>query len=221
MPVRVETPSAKAYESIKRGILRLRYKPGEKLSETRLAQELDLGRSPIRTALARLEGEGWIDVQPQSGTFVRDPSPEEVSDLTELRMLLEAHAAEQAATRIRPEQLRALREAFENLKSQGVDGHFDAFLEVDDLFHTTLHRVAGNARIEGILRNLRDQIHWIRVANAILPGRVAGSLKEMDRVLRALERRDASAAAAAMREHIGNIAKSFAVLSKKKFSADD
>lgn len=221
MSARIETSSAKAYESIKRGILGLRYKPGQKLSETRLAQELDLGRSPIRTALARLEGEGWIEVQPQSGTFVRDPSPEEVSDLAELRMLLEAHAAEQATPRISAEQLRDLRKGFENLKSQGVDGHFDAFLELDDRFHTTLHRVAGNARIEEILRNLRDQIHWIRVANAILPGRVAGSLREMDRVLRALERRDGAAAAAAMREHIGNIAKSFAALSKKKFNTDD
>lgn len=218
---RLETASAKAYESIKRSILGLRYKPGEKLSETRLAQELDLGRSPIRTALARLEGEGWIEVQPQSGTFVRDPSPEEVSDIAELRMLLEAYAAERAAARIRPEQLGALRQAFDDLKARGVEGHFDAFLEVDDLFHRTLHRVAGNARIEGILRNLRDQIHWIRVANAILPGRVAGSLKEMDRVLRALERRDGSAAASAMREHIGNVAKSFASLSKKKFGSDE
>ena len=85
--------SFEAYEKIKRGILDLRYRPGEKLSETRLAEDLNLGRSPIRTALARLGGEGWIKVLPQSGTFVRDLSPQEVTDLAELRLLLEAHAA--------------------------------------------------------------------------------------------------------------------------------
>ena len=205
--------SFEAYEKIKRGILDLRYRPGEKLSETRLAEDLNLGRSPIRTALARLGGEGWIKVLPQSGTFVRELSPQEVADVAELRLLLEAHAAHRAAERIGPDDLNLLRAEFEALKAKGVDGHFEECLRLDDHFHTTLHRVAGNQRVAQILQNLRDQIHWIRVVNAILPGRVAESLKEMDRVLVALERRDGEEAAKAMRQHIGNVANSFANIS--------
>ena len=205
--------SFEAYEKIKRGLLDLRYRPGEKLSETRLAEDLNLGRSPIRTALARLGGEGWIKVLPQSGTFVRELSPQEVADVAELRLLLEAHAAHRAAERICPDDLNLLRAEFEALKAKGVDGHFEEFLRLDDHFHTTLHRVAGNRRVAEILQNLRDQIHWIRVVNAILPGRVAESLKEMDRVLVALERRDGEEAAEAMRQHIGNVANSFAIIS--------
>jgi DNA-binding GntR family transcriptional regulator len=204
--------SFEAYEKIKRGILDLRYRPGEKLSETRLADDLNLGRSPIRTALARLGGEGWIKVLPQSGTFVRDLTPQEVADIADLRLLLEAHAAQRAAERIVESDLAMLRNEFEALKAKGVDGHFDEFLKLDDRFHTTLHRVSGNQRIAEILQNLRDQIHWIRVVNAIVPGRVAESLKEMDHVLVALERRDGEGAARAMRQHIGNIANSFAAL---------
>jgi DNA-binding GntR family transcriptional regulator len=205
--------SFEAYEKIKRGILDLRYRPGEKLSETRLAEDLNLGRSPIRTALARLGGEGWIKVLPQSGTFVRELSPQEVAEVAELRLLLEAHAAHRAAERIGSDDLNSLRTEFEALKAKGVDGHFEEFLRLDDHFHTTLHRVAGNQRVAEILQNLRDQIHWIRVVNAILPGRVAESLKEMDRVLVALERRDGEEAARAMRQHIGNVANSFANIS--------
>jgi DNA-binding GntR family transcriptional regulator len=205
--------SFEAYEKIKRGILDLRYRPGEKLSETRLAEDLHLGRSPIRTALARLGGEGWIKVLPQSGTFVRELSPQEVKDIAELRLLLEAHAAQRAAECIGPDDLNLLRAEFESLKAKGVDGHFEEFLRLDDRFHTTLHRLAGNQRVAEILQNLRDQIHWIRVVNAIVPGRVAESLKEMDRVLVALERRDGEEAAEAMRQHIGNIANSFATIS--------
>jgi DNA-binding GntR family transcriptional regulator len=211
-----QAPSFEAYSKIKRAILDLRYKPGEKLSETRLAQELSLGRSPIRTALVRLEGEGWISVVPQCGTFVRDLSQQEVMDLAELRLLLEAHAAERAAERISDDDMNSLRAQFEALKTKGVDGHFDDFLQLDDRFHTTLYQLTGNQRIAGILQNLRDQIHWIRVANAIVPGRVAESFKEMDRVLGALERRDGAAAATAMRQHIGNIAHSFASISLDK-----
>lgn len=208
--------SSEAYEKIKKGILDLRYRPGEKLSETRLAEDLQLGRSPIRTALARLGGEGWIRVSPQSGTFVRDLSPDEVRDIAELRLLLEAHAARQAAERISDADLKVLRTGFEALKAKGVDGHFDEFLQLDDHFHTTLYRVAGNQRVADILQNLRDQIHWIRVVNAIVPGRVAESLREMDSILTALERHDPSEAAKAMRRHIGNIASLFAATSVEK-----
>lgn len=216
-----QLPSLEAYDRIKRSILDLSYRPGEKLSETRLAQQLKLGRSPIRSALARLEGEGWIRVLPQSGTFVRDLSAEEVRDIAELRLLLEAHAAARAAERISGEELIALRSEFDRLIARGVEGHFDDFLLLDDRFHTSLHRLAGNQRIAEILRNLRDQIHWVRVANAIVPGRVAESLREMDRVLTGLERRDSAAAGEAMRQHIGNIAQSFENLSIGKPAAND
>ena len=220
MPLIARAPAVQAYEQIKGNILDLRYKPGDKLSEARLADELQLGRSPIRAALARLEGEGWIRVLPQSGTFVRELSRQEVMDIAELRLLLEAHAAQRAAQRIGADDLKALRAEFETLRAKGVEGHFDEFLRVDDRFHTTIHRVAGNQRVAEILGNLRDQIHWMRVANAILPGRVAESLNEMDCVLSALERHDAEAAADAMRRHIGNIAQSFAAAAAGRADSD-
>ena len=203
---------ADAYRRIKEGILELRYQPGQKLSEAKLAAELHLGRSPIRSALARLERDGWVRVLPQNGTFVRRFSPDEVVAMHELRLLLETHAASVAATRVTPEELATLRAKFETLKAKGASKNFDEFLALDDLFHGTVYRLAGNAFIAQILNNLRDQIHWIRVTTAMLPGRVEESLREMDRVLLAMENRDAAAAAEAMRQHIGNIAVSYGAL---------
>ncbi|MCM5570450.1 GntR family transcriptional regulator [Burkholderiaceae bacterium FT117] len=209
MTTHSHTGLAEAYRKIKEGILELRYRPGQKLSETKLAAELRLGRSPIRGALARLERDGWVRVLPQSGTFVRKLSLEEIAAMSELRLLLESHAASVAALRVSPDELALLRAKFESLKASGVDGHFDEFLDLDDLFHGLVYRVAGNPLITQILQNLRDQIHWVRVTTAVLPGRVDASLHEMDRVLDAMERRDPDAAAEAMRQHIGNIAVSY------------
>lgn len=200
---------AEAYRKIKEGILELRYRPGQKLSETKLAAELRLGRSPIRGALAHLERDGWVRVLPQSGTFVRKLSLDEIAAMSELRLLLESHAASVAAQKVSPDELALLRAKFDALKASGVDGHFDQFLELDDLFHGLVYRVAGNPLITQILQNLRDQIHWVRVTTAVLPGRVDASLHEMDRVLDAMERRDPVSAADAMRQHIGNIAVSY------------
>jgi DNA-binding GntR family transcriptional regulator len=206
------SPSAIAYTRIKEAILNLTYGPGQRLSEAILVDELKLGRSPIRTALARLEGEGWIRIQPQSGTFVRALSAREVAELAELRLVLEAHAAYRAAGQIPLGDLAELREAFEALSAKDVKGHFQDFLALDDRFHTTIHRAAGNRRIQEILRTLRDQIHWVRVTTAVLPGRVDRSLREMRQVLDALGEGDGGAAADAMRVHIGNISDSFSAV---------
>lgn len=197
------------YRQIKDGILAVQYKPGQKLSETKLAADLGVGRSPIRSALARLERDGWVRVLPQQGTFVRKFSAEDVAGMSELRLLLEGHAASVAAAKVTSEELALLRMKFEALKARGPDRNFEEFLALDDLFHGLVYRVANNPFITEILRNLRDKIHWVRVINAAVPGRVEASFAEMDHVLSAMERRDGEAAAQAMRQHIGNIAISY------------
>ena len=198
-----------AHRQIKEGILGLRYMPGQKLSEVKLAADLGIGRSPVRSALARLERDGWVRVLPQQGTFVRSFSPEDVAAMSELRLLLEAHAARVAAVKVSGDDLTVLREKFEALKAKGVHRNFEEFLALDDLFHGLVYRLANNPFITGILENLRDQIRWVRAINSAVPGRVDASLREMDRVLAAMERHDPDGAAEAMRQHIGNIATSY------------
>lgn len=220
MPLRHQSwsPTDLAYERIKQGILALRYSPGEKLSEVRLAAELQVGRSPVRTALARLESENWVRVYPQAGTFVREVNLREVEELAELRLLLEAHATRTAAMHISAEELKQLRAEFDVLKAKRAEDHLADFWALDDLFHSSIYRAAGNRRIEEILRNLKDQIRWVRATTATLPGRVAESLREMDRVLVAMEARDPEAAAEAMSRHIGNIASSFKAMPRDQAS---
>lgn len=198
-----------AYRKIKEGVLSMRYQPGQKLSEAKLAAELGVGRSPVRSALARLERDGWVRVLPQQGTFVRKFSAADVAAMSELRLLLEGHAAQVAAQRVAADELAKVRQRFESLKAKGAEQHFDEFLELDDMFHGLVYRVAGNPLITQILKNLRDQIRWVRASNAATPGRVDASFAEMERVLVALEHRDGDAAAKAMRQHIGNIADSY------------
>ena len=130
-------------------------------------------------------------------------------ELATIRQLLEPYVARLAATRITAKELTALRGLAEELKETGLTGRFQEFTELDDRIHFAIHRAAGNRRIAGILRNLHDQIHWVRVSTATLPGRVEKSMREMDQILRALERRDPETAERAMRRHIRNIARSF------------
>ncbi|HLI13844.1 MAG TPA: GntR family transcriptional regulator [Alphaproteobacteria bacterium] len=195
-----------AYREIKARILDLRYAAGEKLSETRLVAELGLGRSPIRTALARLKSEGWIAVTPQKGTYVRSLTEKEIEEMTDLRVLLEMHMARLAAHKIDPVELRRLRRAFDRLQHQPMADHMEEFLEFDAALHGAIYRAADNALIEGILADIRDKVQWLRRSNTVSVRRVERALAELKRVLRALETGDREAAAASMAKHIRNAA---------------
>lgn len=212
------------YNELKQRIVDLRYRPGEKLSEARLAEELGFGRSPIRSAFARLKSDGWIDVSPQSGTYVRSLSEQEIHDIFEYRLLLETYVTNLAATRISETTLRKLKTALHRIAPQG-DAAFDAdafddFNEFDSLFHSTIYKVAGNTLITNSLLNLLDKIRWLKKATPSPPVRMRLWFEELKNVLDALEARDPELAAQRMRQHIGN-ANDFAVERRHQAKAGD
>ena len=198
-----------AYEEVKRRIIDLAYAPGTKLSEARLVDDLGYGRSPIRSAFARLQAEGFLAVSPQSGTYVRSLTEQEIRDIIDCRLLLETHVTRLAAKNIDAAQLRRLRVAFRRLAPQGRElaaDVFDDFNELDSMFHSAIYRAAGNETMAGILLNLLEKVRWIKKSFPSTPRRMKLSFAEIERVLAALEARDADAAEKRMREHIGNAA---------------
>jgi DNA-binding GntR family transcriptional regulator len=194
-----------AYREIKRRIINASYAPGEKLSEARLSAELGVGRSPIRTALARLQGERWIEVSPQSGTYVRGLSGKEIDDVLEFRLVLETYVAGLAAKRISDAALRKLRRAFDAFGPTVASNRVDEYLELDLDVHVAIYHAAGNELITQNLLDLIDKVRWIRRGSTAWPLRLQEAYKEVERILQALERRDSTAARNAMRLHIENI----------------
>lgn len=211
------------YNEIKQRIISLHYPPGEKLSEARLADELGCGRSPIRTAFAQLKNDGWIAVSPQSGTYVKAVSEQEIHDIFEYRLLLETHVTRQAATHITEDTLRKLRTSFRRLAPQGDSDFdqdvFDDFNELDSMFHSTIYRTAGNALMTDSLLNLLDKVRWLKKMTPSPPQRMKESFAELEGILDAFEARDAELAAERMRAHIGNAA-DFAAARRNRQHAD-
>lgn len=194
------------YREIKRRIVDLHYQAGEKLSETRLAEELGVGRSPIRTALSRLKSEGWIAVSPQSGTYIKALTVREIREVTELRMLLEMHVTGAATPRLTDAALKTLRADFDAHAPLVAQGDADAFIAVDNRLHMAIYDATENALIRQTLLDLRDKVQWIRRVCAVSQERVEEGFGELQVVLEALERRDADGAARAMHTHVKNAA---------------
>lgn len=131
-----------------------RYATGERLSEIRLSEDLDMGRAPIRAALDQLAQGGLVTRIPRAGTFVARISIENYRDLMEIREALEGLAARSAARRIGPPELSALKKMAHNYEKEREERKrkhsLSKLLELDQIFH---HRLAeiGNKEVTKIL----------------------------------------------------------------------
>ena len=203
--------AARAYEAIKIRIIECRYSPGMKISEARLVEELGVGRSPIRSALARLRSEGWIDVSPQSGSYVKALNEQEMREIFDFRLLLETHVARHAARNITDEQLRKRRVALHRARPIEGDEYdqvtFDEFDSFDSMIHAAIYEAAGNTLIGGVLQNLLEKAQWLKKSvSPSTPARMKKWFTELERIIQALEAHDADLAAQRVNEHIGHAA---------------
>lgn len=195
--------------------------PGSRLPpERQLAQELGVGRSAVREALAALEILGIVSVRPGSGTYLRDSTSEllpttlswglmlsssRTMELIELRSGLEIQAATLAASRIDDEGLERLR-AHVATMADALDD-VEAFVEADVRFHLQIATSSGNLVLRDLLQTVRSLLRlWVE--RALRDNRQAVlAFEEHQRVLKALEARDPAAAMAAMQEHMTTAAR--------------
>jgi DNA-binding GntR family transcriptional regulator len=178
------------------------YAPGERLVELALAERYDAGRAAVRSALVELATEGLIDREANRGATVRRLRLEEAIQITEARSALESlisAAAARSATEDERDELNML----ELRMRDAVQRH--AYVEYSDL-NAVLHRrireisrheVAGD--LVAMLRN-RSARHQYRLA--LMPGRPEESLEQHAAIIRAIVRRDAAGASAAMAAHL-------------------
>lgn len=204
--MKTRTLTDNIYESLREDILELRLRPGEKLSEVRLAERYGVSRAPIRNVIARLEKDKLVQVRPQIGTLVAPISFEKLLDILEIRLLLEPVAAAAAAERIGAGDLDRLDEAFrrfEGVNEASAAGR-ELYFQTDVLLHQTLWKWCGNAEIARILENYRGEIYRIRISNSELGHRLVPTADEMRAVYQAIRTRSAEGAREAMRRHLFN-----------------
>ncbi len=191
-----------AYTEVRERILDLRLPPGTLVHEQGLADELGLGRMPVREALARLAGDRFVTVQARRGTLVTAPSLEDVADMFDAREALECGVAHIAARRATREDLADLRRLVQAADQAREVTDSEAFLRDDHAVHAFLIHLVRNQLLQDaadrlLLHNLRFwRSYW-----AARPARLGTMISHSD-LLSALEAGDPDAAEAAMREHI-------------------
>lgn len=139
---------------IRERILRGELVPGERITETRLGKDLGVAQPSVREALFLLERQGLVRRVPNLGTFVTEFSLEEVSNLYQIRRELEGLAAELAARRVSPEEIRELRRLVEKMKAAAIKEGKWGYLQNDLAFHRRLWELSGNKQLADLLENV-------------------------------------------------------------------
>ncbi len=197
-----ETLSQTAYRRIKQDILEGRIAPDTILSERDLAESLGISRTPLRSALSRLENESVIGRMGNGALIVRPVTIEQLLEIVQLRQILERAAAARAATIVAahglPPELQELRaKMLDYADSRTVE--FDDFWQSDDAFHLAIARAAGLNILPAILAEQRAIARRCTITRT--HDRFADQAREHVAVIDAIAKGDQAAAYDAMSLH--------------------
>ena len=197
----VRSQSEEAYSRLLERIVSLDMPPGSVVNEARLREELKIGRTPIREALQRLARENLVRSVPHRGTFVTDVNITDLARITEVRVVLESHAARLAAEKRTGTDSHAIAELLELLRGGSVTAQRD-LMQLDQKIHRLIYRAAHNPFLEATLEryfNLSLRL-WYLVLDRQLGLRQA--VDEHIDMLRAVLAGDGELAETIMRKHV-------------------
>ena len=190
-----------AYQRILEKIVSLEMAPGSVVNEARLRDDLRIGRTPIREALQRLARENLVRSIPHRGTFVTDVNITDLARITEVRVVLEAHAARLAAEKLVGADRDLVEELLELLGRGYVTDQRD-LMQLDRQIHRAIYRAARNPFLEATLEryfNLSLRLWYLVLDREV---RLREAVDEHVELLRAILAGDGELAETIMRKHV-------------------
>ena len=187
-------------EALMRGVI----KAGQRLYIQPLAEQLSVSPTPLRQALMKMVGEGLVRISPRRGMFVIEPTPAQVRDLFEVRLMCEMYAIERVLQRIAAGDLRHLERLVDECDvCLTADPHSEwAYGQADQEFHRFLVALAGNSVLSEWYSNLKVQTLVIAQSPEITKRRARATSLEHHRIFVTLRDRDLEAAQEALRQHL-------------------
>lgn len=149
-----DSATLQAYRKIRDDILAGVLSSGTMLGEAALAAEIGVSRTPVRTALARLQEEGWITIYPKRGALVQGLSDRAITDLSDARLILETTSVQRATPRAREMLADRLDDAIREQVQAFRTRDLRRFIELTIAFHRSFVESSRNE----VLLELNDRL---------------------------------------------------------------
>lgn len=201
------TATDQAYEDILDLLLHHELRPGERTSVNLLADRLQLGRTPIKEAITRLEAEGLLSVAGRSGTMANVIDSTQAKQLFALRQVLEDFAAEEAVKHVTGEQIKRLKELTQEMRRQSLNSDYSrstiGFVSANVEFHALIVAAAGNPFLLRLYSQIQMQTQIVTylIHRGYDPKAAERRQAEHESIVRALVARDGRALKANLRAH--------------------
>jgi DNA-binding GntR family transcriptional regulator len=192
----------RVYANLKRDIIRCKLRPGTAVSEAKLAALYNVGKAPIRDALARLCHEHLVVSQPRKGHTITPITIRDVIDIFEVRMCLEPLGARMAAGNVDEDVIRRAASACEVPITSDDSSGIDNFLSSNSEFHCLIARYSGNQRLAKQITHLLEDTERVRYINAGFVTARAESISEHSELVEALIAGNGDEAAILSKRHI-------------------
>ena len=194
---------AQAVDTLRRAILSLSLKEGDRLIERELIDRLAVSRTTVREALRELEAEGLVEVIPQRGSVVATISESDADDLYAARTALEALVVRRFIERADDSAVQDLVDAVEEYAAVATDDRDVVdMLQTKDRFYEALRRGADSPALWQVLSGLQARVRFLRARSLSVPGRPAASAEELRTLAAAIRDRDADLAADLCSSHV-------------------
>ena len=194
------------FNTLRQAILTGELKPGERLMEIHLAEQLGVSRTPIREAIRMLELDGLVIMIPRRGAEVAEITEKSMNDVLEVRRAVDALCVELACERISPEELERLQKACEEFRKEAMkeDKDVKKLAQKDVELHDIIVQATGNQRLIQLVNNLSEQMYRYRFEYLKDFSQHENLVKEHGVIYDSIVNKDAKTACEAAKLHIDN-----------------
>lgn len=193
--------SSQVYETLKESIIKGDIKPGTRLTEKIVVEELGVSSTPVREAFRKLNNDGLIEMIPYKGVKVKSIDVADLVEVYSCRAMFEKHSIRLAIENYTPDLVEDLRHILEHSKTAENQNEY---VDFNTQFHNRILKQANNSRLEGFFRQLEDVILHNRLHSSYSSERKIEINKEHEEIISAISDLDTLKAEEFMEQHIVN-----------------
>jgi len=196
-----ETLTHQAYLTIRHAIHHLELKPEKSFLEREIAEMLDISRTPVHSALIRLEMDGWLEIIPRKGIKVAPIEAQNIKEISQITEVLDGVAVELAMNVLSNEQLDFLEELILKQEEYLFNNDLNGYVDVDHQFHGLITNHSKNTALINMLENYSDQLFRARLYTIENRKFQTRSIKEHRAIVASIRAENGPAARKLMERH--------------------